>query len=90
MDQEKKAQSVEKRLVEIEERNKRVEANKAWETSGFRKFIIFIVTYMVAAVWLISIEDINPMLKALVPALGWYLSTLTVPFVKKWWINKYQ
>jgi hypothetical protein len=81
--------NLEKRVHEIEVRNVRVEADKAWEISGARKVVIFVVTYIIAAIWLVLIEDTNPYLKALVPALGWYLSTLTIPFIKKYWIKKY-
>ena len=64
---EDRIKKLEQYIQEIEERNRRVEANKAWETSGFRKFIIFVITYIVAALWLWSIDDSMPLLKALVP-----------------------
>ncbi len=78
---------IEQKLAEIDERNKRVEADKAWETSGFRKILIFVITYTIAAIWLYFIENSRPLLNAFVPALGWYLSTLTVPIIKRNWIK---
>jgi hypothetical protein len=81
--------NIEKEILALQERNKRVEAGKAWETSGFRKLVIFVITYTIAAIWLYLVGDSNFILTALVPGLGWLLSTLTIPFVKKWWVKKY-
>ena len=78
-----------KREVEaLKERNTRVEAEKAWETSNFRTFSIAFVTYVVAAALLYSIGIGNPMRAALVPALGYILSTLSLPAVRRWWISR--
>ena len=82
--------NVEQEIEIIKQRNKRVENDKAWEVSGARKIFIAICTYIVAAVWLVIIRDTNPFLKALVPAVGFLLSTLSLPFVKNWWIEKYR
>jgi len=79
---------VENELKEIKKRNQRVGADKAWETSAMRKVVIFVITYLVASAWLLSIHDTNPLLKALVPAFGWYLSTLSVSTIKRKWIDK--
>ena len=59
---------LEERLGLVEERNKRVGNDKAWETSALRKGLIFAFTYIIAAFWLLSIYDNNPLLKALVLA----------------------
>lgn len=75
-------------IDEIKERNRRVELDKAWETSSMRRAIIASVTYIVATVWLIVIENEKPFLNALVPLGGYMLSTLSLSFVKKWWIEK--
>lgn len=79
---------IEKKLQALQDRNKRVEADKAWETSICRKVLIFVLTYLVASLWLIQIQNQKPFLNALVPAFGWYFSTLTIGPIKKWWINK--
>ncbi|PIZ95888.1 MAG: hypothetical protein COX81_00120 [Candidatus Magasanikbacteria bacterium CG_4_10_14_0_2_um_filter_37_12] len=85
---EYRLETVENELKEIKKRNQRVEADKAWETSAMRKVVIFVITYIVAALWLVNIEDTNPLLKALVPAFGWYLSTLSLSIIKRKWIDK--
>jgi len=74
-------------LAQIKARNAKVEADKAWETSWTRRGIIAIFTYLVVVVFLISIDAQDPWLAALVPAGAYFLSTLTLPFIKKWWID---
>lgn len=74
-----------KEIDQIKERNKKVEADKSWETSFTRKGIIAVLTYIVIVVFLFSIHAPYPFLSAIVPAIGFVLSTLTLPFFKKLW-----
>ena len=76
-------------IKRIHERNKRVEGDKAWETSWARKGIIAAITYIIAIVFLLAINESYAMIKALIPSLGFLLSTLTMPFVKRMWLKKY-
>lgn len=76
-------------IIDIQERNKRVELDKAWETSWTRRGIIAVFTYVVAFIWLSIIENDSPCLNALVPFGGYLFSTLSLPIIKQWWINKY-
>lgn len=76
-------------IQNIRERNVRVEADKAWETSLFRKLLISVITYVVAALALCVIGISDFYLGAIIPALAFLLSTLTIPAVKRWWIGKY-
>lgn len=75
----------EKEILEIKERNSRVEQGKAWETSWTRRLFIASATYVIAGIWLAAINDSSPWFKAFIPAIGYILSTLSIPFVKKWW-----
>lgn len=75
-------------VEEIKERNRRVEMDKAWETSFTRRILIAAVTYIVATIWLSVIGVGNSFLNATVPTLGYVLSTLSLPFIKNWWIKK--
>ncbi len=82
--------NIEKEIGEIKARNRRVEADKAWETSMFRKVIIVIFTYIITAVvfYLIGVKDY--LLSALIPTIGYFLSIQSLPFIKKWWVdNRY-
>jgi len=82
-----RVESLEAEINRICERNARVEMDKAWEASGFRVVFLVGLTYFVTSVvfWLIAVP--NPMLNALIPTTGYYLSTLSLPIVKKWWVN---
>ncbi len=75
--------TVEEDLASIKQRNARVEKDKAWETSHVRIFSICIITYIVAVVTLFAIGGNNIFLSALVPALGFYLSTQSFPFISR-------
>ena len=74
-------------IEQIKERNKRVEADKSWETSKTRRLIIALMTYIVIVVFLWSIEVPNPWFNAIVPTIGFILSTLTLPFFKRFWLK---
>lgn len=79
----------EQRIKSIEERNKRVEADKAWETSWVRRIALFILTYFVILIFGLINKLSNPYVTSVVPAMGFVLSTLTLSFFKKFWIKKY-
>lgn len=83
-----KFEKLEKRVTEIEKRNKRVELDKAWETSYARKIFVAIFTYLSIALYLKYVLKIEPWLNAIIPTLGFLLSTLTLSFFKEFW-NKY-
>ena len=71
---------LEKRVAEIEKRNAKVEADKAWETSWARRALLVLFTYLSVGLYLQVIEIPAPWLNAIVPSLGLLLSTLTLPF----------
>ena len=86
---EERLRKVEDELSVIRERNRRVEANKAWETSVFRMFSLAFVTYLVAIVLLYLIKAENYLLGALVPAAGFILSVQSLPALKRWWMRRF-
>ncbi len=75
-------------ISKILERNSRVEADKAWETSKTRKLVIALITYIFAVIFLYYIGAKNPFLNAFIPVGGFLISTLTMSFLKKIWIKK--
>ena len=75
-------------LEKIKARNVRVEADKAWETSWTRRILIAAITYGFAALLLVWIRADQPFLAAFVPTVGYLFSTLTLPFVKSWWLGR--
>jgi len=78
-------EDIDKRLTKIEQRNKSVERDKAWETSLTRKFLVAFFTYFAIALYLKFIVGINPWVNAIVPSIGFLLSTLTLPYFKNLW-----
>ena len=82
--------NLEQEIQTIKERNARVEADKAWEQSGFRIGFITVITYIVAAAVMYKIGVNNYFLNALIPSIGYFLSTWSLPFVKNWWTKKHQ
>ncbi len=78
----------EETILSILDRNARVEQEKAWEVSWTRRLTILIMTYAFAVLFLWSIHISLPYIQALVPTLGYLLSTLSIPWVKKWWMSK--
>ena len=81
--------NIEKEIQDIKERNKKVELNKAWETSFTRKICIMVLTYIVVILYSLSISKINNVfLSSLVPVIGFTLSTLSLNAIRKIWENK--
>ena len=78
---------LETRLKKIEDRNKKVETDKAWETSWTRRILLILFTYLSIGFYLNAIQVPNAWLNAIVPAVGFLLSTLTLPYFKNLWIK---
>jgi len=74
-------------IKEIKKRNQRVEADKAWETSWARKIVVSILTYIVIVVFFYFANLSKPFINAIVPTIGFVLSTLSVPVFKNLWIK---
>lgn len=78
--------NIEKEINDIKERNKRVEKDKAWETSWTRRICIMILTYLVVIAYSYIIKKYdNILLSSLVPVIGFTLSTLSLKLVRKIW-----
>jgi len=84
---ENNLENLEARIERIEGRNIKVETDKAWEISWTRRLLIAIFTYFAISIYLAAINISRPWINAIVPTLGFMISTLTMPFFKKLWIN---
>jgi hypothetical protein len=80
--------NLKKEIQSIKERNTRVEADKAWEVSWTRKGIIAVLTYLVIVLFFIAAGVTSPLVNALVPTLGFILSTLSLGVFKKIWLKE--
>ncbi len=78
---------LEKEIKEIKARNQRVEADKVWETSFSRRGLLILFTYLAIGFYLQAIQVPTPWINAIVPAVGFLLSTLTLPFFKRVWLK---
>ena len=66
--------NIEERIKKIEDRNKRVELDKKWETSWTRRICIMIITYIVVIIYSYVISKYtNIFLSSLVPVIGFTL-----------------
>lgn len=81
---------LEERIKRIEERNKRVEIDKAWETSWTRRIFICVLTYIIVILYSYLVRNYdNILLSSLVPVIGFTLSTLSLKLVRKCWQTKF-
>ena len=74
-------------IQKIKARNINVESDKTWETSLTRKTCLTLFTYLAIGLYLNAVNIPRPWLNAIVPAVGFMLSTLTLPFLKKLWLK---
>lgn len=77
--------SLEERVRNIELRNNLVEQNKAWETSKTRKLFVALFTYISISLYFVAIKVDKPFISSFVPTFGFLLSTLSLPFIRKFW-----
>lgn len=77
--------NLEARVAAIEERNHKVEQDKAWETSWVRRLTVALLTYGVVVTYLNVINNDQPWVNGIVPAVGYLLSTLVLKSVRGLW-----
>ena len=81
---------LEQEIESIKKRNKKVELDKAWETSLTRRLCIMMLTYIVVISYSFAIANTNNVfLSSLVPVIGFTLSTLSLGLVRRIW-EKYR
>jgi hypothetical protein len=77
---------LEKEIKSIKERNKRVELDKAWETSWTRRICIMILTYGVVLLYSFIVKKYdNIFFSSLIPVIGFTLSTLSIKLIRNIW-----
>lgn len=78
-------ESIKEEIKQIQIRNRRVENDKRWETSNTRKVGVIFITYIFMVFVMYSIGADKPIIGAIIPTLGYFLSTLSLGFLKKIW-----
>lgn len=79
---------LEHEINEIKARNRRVEADKAWELSRTRTTFISLTTFVLLYVFFTLNHSEAPFLNALISILAYLLSTFTYGILKGWWLKK--
>lgn len=80
---EKRIESLEREVSDLRKRNLRVEADKKWETSWMRRVLVAVLTYFVIVLFFWVSKLGNPFVNAIVPTIGFILSTLSMGFFRK-------
>ena len=79
-----------KEIEKIKERNKKVEKDKAWETSLLRKISIATLTYIVVVIYsYLTTNFSNIFLSSLVQVIGFILSNLSLKLIRNIFDKKY-
>lgn len=78
---------LESRINDLEERNLIKDTSKAWETSLTRRILIALFTYLAVSLYFNALGVNDPWLNAIVPTIGFLLSTLTLPWFKRLWVK---
>ncbi|MBI2019262.1 hypothetical protein HYS95_01165 [Candidatus Daviesbacteria bacterium] len=78
---------LEAEIEQIKQRNKKVESDKAWETSWSRKILVSVFTYLVISLFFLFAGITNPFVNAIVPALAFILSTASLSYFKNFWLK---
>lgn len=81
-------EKLEKEIEKIKERNRRVEGDKAWETSWTRRIFLAISTYILVSIFLIAIGVAKPFISAIIPAIAYLISTFSLGILKSWWLQR--
>ena len=81
-------EKLEEEVNKIKERNRRVEADKTWETSWTRRIFIGISTYLLISIFLVIIKAEKPFISAIIPAVAYLISTLSLGLLRTWWLKR--
>jgi len=87
-DLEQRVSLLEQQVEAIEARNARVDSNKAWETSWARIFSIIVLTYILTSLVFNLIGVDRYFVSAIIPTVGFFLSTQTLPQIKRIWLAR--
>lgn len=80
--------TLEKEIEIIKARNRRVEADKAWELSGTRTVFISVVTFVLLFAFFRMIRSEPAFLNALISSFAYLLSTFSYGMLKSWWLRR--
>ncbi len=79
---------LEEEINKIKLRNKKVEADKAWETSKTRTAFIAFVTFTLVYFFTVISGGDMALLNAIFAVTGYWISTETYNVLKNWWLKR--
>lgn len=85
---DKRVEELEKQIEQIQARNRRVEADKAWETSKTRNVFIAVVSFLLVYLVMTLINADNPFFNALISSAAYLFSTTSLGVLKNWWLSR--
>lgn len=80
-------ENLEKEIEIIKARNRRVEADKAWELSKTRTAFISLTTFILLYVFFRLNQSEAPFLNAAISTIAYLLSTFSYGILKSWWLK---
>ncbi len=86
---QKKINKLQKEIERLKLRNKKVEADKAWEVSIERKVFIIISTYIIITIVMYLLKMDKPFINAIIPTCWYILSTISIKTWKKYFLKRY-
>ena len=88
MELEKEVKELRAEIEKIKERNRRVEADKAWETSRTRNIFIALSSFVLIYIVMRQVNADHPLANAVLASLAYYFSTLSYGAIKSWWLKR--
>lgn len=85
---EKEIESLRLEMEKIKERNKRVETDKAWETSKTRNLFIALSAFTLIYIVMRQVNADHPLENALLGSIAYYLSTQSYGILRSWWLKR--
>jgi len=89
-DLEKEINFIKEEIQQFKNRNLEKDSNKAWETSLVRKFAIALFTYFIMVIMMNVIGVTDPFENALIPTIGFFLSTLSLSIIRSIWVGRFK
>ena len=83
----KSLKELEREIELIQARNRRVEADKAWELSTTRTVFISVMTFGLLYAFFHLINSESAFLNALISSVAYLLSTFSYGILKSWWLG---
>ena len=83
----KSVAALQEEVDHINQRNVEKDRGKEFETSYTRVIFLMTITYCTLFGYMSFIKTNHPSLDAIVPTVGFNISTWSLPYIKEWWVS---